>query len=350
MVPPTWAEMERVLSGRPRHESQFPGDGGDSPAWSRKRGAYLADGAVRRSVPPFRTPSCTPTRPSASSTVPARPRNSSRKPCGSGWTRSRSPTTTACTAWSGSPRAAKELGMRTVFGAELSLDATPRTGTPDPGGTHLLVLARGQEGYRRLSRQIAAAHLAGGRRQAPTTTTRSRRRRAGTGRSSPGAARGTCAVHSPRRVPTPPKLRCATSSTGSGRSGHRRTHPSRPAGGRRDQRGARGNRHATAASRDRVDCGALRRSTPTTAGDGAMAAVRARQSLDEAAGWLAPTGGAAPAVRGRDGAAVRAEVPRRGGRRRAGGSSARSTCGSSRRNSRRSTSRTGTRKRAGCAS
>ncbi|MBO0883171.1 MAG: hypothetical protein J2P17_23120, partial [Mycobacterium sp.] len=37
--PPTWAEMERVLSGR---GPQPPGDGGDSPAWSRKRGAYRA--------------------------------------------------------------------------------------------------------------------------------------------------------------------------------------------------------------------------------------------------------------------------------------------------------------------
>src|SRR5690606_41440157 len=40
--------------------------------------------------------------------------------------------------------------------------AAPRTGDPDPPGPHLLVLARGQEGYRRLSREIAAAHLAAG--------------------------------------------------------------------------------------------------------------------------------------------------------------------------------------------
>lgn len=61
--------------------------------------------------------------------------------------------------------AAAELDMATVFGAELSL-GTPtsskaRTDAPDPPGPHLLVLARGPEGYRRLSRQIAAAHLAG---------------------------------------------------------------------------------------------------------------------------------------------------------------------------------------------
>ncbi len=63
--------------------------------------------------------------------------------------------------------AAKELDMRTVFGAELSLSNTARTEDPDPPGPHLLVLARGPEGYRRLSRQIARAHLAGGEKGKP---------------------------------------------------------------------------------------------------------------------------------------------------------------------------------------
>jgi len=58
--------------------------------------------------------------------------------------------------------AAKELEIQTVFGAELSLGGGDRTEDPDPPGPHLLVLARGPEGYRRLSRQLAAAHLAGG--------------------------------------------------------------------------------------------------------------------------------------------------------------------------------------------
>jgi error-prone DNA polymerase len=54
-----------------------------------------------------------------------------------------------------------------VFGAELSLGAGARTEAPDPSGPHLLVLARGPEGYRRLSRQLAAAHLAGGEKGKP---------------------------------------------------------------------------------------------------------------------------------------------------------------------------------------
>ena len=63
--------------------------------------------------------------------------------------------------------AAKELDVATVFGAELSLGNKPRTEDPDPPGPHLLVLARGPEGYRRLSRQISAAHLAGGEKGKP---------------------------------------------------------------------------------------------------------------------------------------------------------------------------------------
>ncbi|MDM2170471.1 PHP domain-containing protein, partial [Mycobacteroides abscessus] len=54
--------------------------------------------------------------------------------------------------------AAKELGLPTVFGAELSLGGQGNT----EESVHLLVLARGQEGYRRLSRQMSAAHLSGG--------------------------------------------------------------------------------------------------------------------------------------------------------------------------------------------
>ena len=60
-------------------------------------------------------------------------------------------------------RAAQVLGLPTVFGAELTLAAgAPRTGMPDPAGTHLVVLARGPEGYARLSRAIAEAFVRAG--------------------------------------------------------------------------------------------------------------------------------------------------------------------------------------------
>jgi error-prone DNA polymerase len=77
-------------------------------------------------------------------------------------------------------QAAAGSGLATVFGAELSLaeagpggrsPGTPRpperAGSPDPGGRHLLVLARDPEGYKRLSAVISAAQLAGGGKGRP---------------------------------------------------------------------------------------------------------------------------------------------------------------------------------------
>jgi error-prone DNA polymerase len=58
--------------------------------------------------------------------------------------------------------AAGAVGMPTIFGAELSLGLTqPQNGVPDPEGTHLLVLARDPDGYARLGRAISEAQLAG---------------------------------------------------------------------------------------------------------------------------------------------------------------------------------------------
>ena len=64
--------------------------------------------------------------------------------------------------------AALAHGMPSVYGAELSLGLrTPQNGIPDPEGAHLLVLARGVEGYHRLSKAITTAHLSGGEKGRP---------------------------------------------------------------------------------------------------------------------------------------------------------------------------------------
>ncbi|SMX73405.1 error-prone DNA polymerase, DnaE-like [Brevibacterium sp. 239c] len=58
--------------------------------------------------------------------------------------------------------AAAEVGLPTVFGAELSVGLEEKIpGQTDPDATHLLVLARGVEGYHRLSMAITEANLAG---------------------------------------------------------------------------------------------------------------------------------------------------------------------------------------------
>lgn len=58
--------------------------------------------------------------------------------------------------------------LDTVYGAELTigLDA-PQLGIADPGGTHLLVLANGVNGYHRLAGAITEAQLAGGEKGRP---------------------------------------------------------------------------------------------------------------------------------------------------------------------------------------
>ena len=58
--------------------------------------------------------------------------------------------------------------LGTIFGAELSLGLPGgQGGVPDPTGRHLLVLARDPDGYQRLCRVITAAQFAGGEKGRP---------------------------------------------------------------------------------------------------------------------------------------------------------------------------------------
>ena len=165
--PESWSELERVLSGRPAPrgpENPYPGDGSDAPAWSRRRGHYLApaetDGnAPERSGVVGRVPYAELHAHTAFSFLDgaSSPESMAEAAAELGLT------ALAITDHDGLygvvrfAEAAAELGLPTVFGAELSL----------PGGEHLLVLARGGEGYRRLSRAIARAHLRGGAKGEP---------------------------------------------------------------------------------------------------------------------------------------------------------------------------------------
>src|SRR6195952_5646088 len=170
--PPSWAEMERVLNSKPRRAGMPlggpAGDGGDSPAWSSKREAYEqpeSDRRLQRSAVPYaelHTHSAYSFLDGAS--TPEELVEEAKR---------RDLRAIALTDHDGLygvvrfAEAARELDIRTVFGAELSLGNVARTEEPDPPGPHLLVLARGPEGYRRLSRQLAAAHLAGGEKGKP---------------------------------------------------------------------------------------------------------------------------------------------------------------------------------------
>ena len=163
-----WGELERKLSGRPSPVSR---DGGDSPAWSRKRGAYQPPQPDNeaRSRPTRRGPQVL----TAYSELhchsnfsfldgASHPEELAEEAARLGLE------TVALTDHDGFygvvrfAEAAEALGVGTAFGAELSLGlAAPQNGVADPEGSHLVVLARDPEGYRRLGLAITAAQRAG---------------------------------------------------------------------------------------------------------------------------------------------------------------------------------------------
>ncbi|MFV0451766.1 MAG: error-prone DNA polymerase [Propioniciclava sp.] len=159
-----WSELEAELSGRrPRPDSvghPIP-DGGDAPGWSRKRMPYSATFVPRPAdAVPYAELHCHShfsfldgaSSPDALVTEAARLGLSGLA-------------LTDHDGFYGVVRlaeAAEAQGMPTVFGAELSLDLpAPQNGVPDPVGDHLLVLARGAEGYHRLAAAITRAQLRG---------------------------------------------------------------------------------------------------------------------------------------------------------------------------------------------
>ena len=274
--PPTWAEMARVLNGELR-----PPDGSDAPAWSRKRTRSTVPLAERpRSAVPYAELHAH----SAFSFLDgaSTPEELVAEAARLGL---RAIALTDHDGLYGVVRfaeAARELDMRTVFGAELSL-----------GETHLLVLARGPEGYRRLSRQLAAAHLAGGEKGKPRYDYDALTEAAGghwhilTG-CRKGHVRQALSTGGPDAAAA--ALVDLVDRFGANRVSIELTHHGDPLD---DERNA-----ALAGLATRFGVGVVATTAAHFAEPSrgrlamAMAAVRARQSLDDAAGWLTPRGGA----------------------------------------------------------
>jgi len=164
----SWSEIERRLSdGRAAGpgSGRFPrADGGDSPAWSRKRSAYEAPPSSPAPSGPGPTPYAELHCHSNFSFLDgaSHPEELVEEAvrlglCG-----------LALTDHNGFygvvrfAEAARAHGLSTVFGAELSLGAIrPGAGQPDPEGEHLVILARNTDGYARLARAITEAQMAG---------------------------------------------------------------------------------------------------------------------------------------------------------------------------------------------
>ncbi|MDG4788791.1 error-prone DNA polymerase [Micromonospora sp. WMMD1102] len=172
-----WSELERVLSGRPARRGghlhvvdplAVDADGGDSPAWTRKRPGYTppelpapAEGAVPYAELHAHTNF-------SFLDGASHPEELAEEAARLGLT---ALAVTDHDGFYGVVRfaeAARALRLPTIFGAELSLGLPgPQHGEPDPLGRHLLVLAHGPEGYARLARTIARAQLRGGEKGRP---------------------------------------------------------------------------------------------------------------------------------------------------------------------------------------
>jgi error-prone DNA polymerase len=162
--PVPWSTVERVLSGQPIVHDPLTidhGDGGDTPAWTRKRAPYQAPAFVRQSpTVEYAELHCHSNFSFLDGA--SHPEELAEEAYRLGLT---GLAVTDHDGFYGVVRfseAAQELGLPTIFGAELSLELpAPQNGEPDPAGTHLLVLARGPDGYAQLSRVISEAQLEG---------------------------------------------------------------------------------------------------------------------------------------------------------------------------------------------
>ena len=307
-----WSDIERLLSDRTpagRPTDIWAGDGNDSPAWSRKRQAYRPPTDLSRRQAPVRYAELHchsnfsfldgASHPEELATEAARLGLEALAICDHN-------------GFYGVVRfaeAAGALGLPTVFGAELTLppqapspaqpgrrrrEKRERTGVPDPDGVHLLVLARDPRGYALLARAIGEGQLAGAK-NAPRIDYERLVELGGAGTGDgwlilTGCRKGAV----PRALASggPPAARRAlerlTSDFGAANvavelwdhglpdDSVRNDALAELAAGRGLALVATGNVHHHSVGRQRLAA--------------ALAAVRARRSLEEIDGWLPPAG------------------------------------------------------------
>lgn len=166
-----WSELERKLSDQRR-----PGgppviaDGGDSPAWGRKRHPYRpAEGLAAPTGPvvPYAELHAHSTFSFLDgASTPEQLVEEAHRLGLSGLAVTDHDGFYGIVRFAEAAESFPELA--TVFGAELSIGLTePQMGVADPEGRHLLVLARQESGYHRLAGAITAGQLAGGEKGRP---------------------------------------------------------------------------------------------------------------------------------------------------------------------------------------
>ncbi len=305
--PKPWKEIEQALSDRPIQtpvqKEDFPAwaNGGDSPAWSRKRHSYEAPEGLRgmRGATPYAELHCH----SSFSFLDGAsdPEDLVEEAARLGL---EALAITDHDGFYAVPRfaeAAKAVGLPTIFGAELSMGIPrpPKSGAdpaPDPHGAHLLLLARDPKGYAALARVISESQLAG-EKTAPNMTFADLDRWL-----QPGEARHLLALTGCRKG----TVRSALEAEGPAAADRELSHLI-------DVFGADGvvvelwdhGSPLDSARNDALVQLAARRGLAVVASNNvhyatpakhklasAMAAVRSRSSLDDMAGWLPPSAGA----------------------------------------------------------
>ncbi len=168
-----WREIEQALSDRQR-DGRRPGSpswnaGGDGPAWSRKRQPYQQPDGLRRPAGsvPYAELHCHSTFSFLDGA--SHPEELAEEAARLGL---EALALTDHDGFYGVVRfaeAARAVGLPTVFGSEVTVVAGPPPRSrstaaippPDPPGHHLLLLAEGPHGYARLAAAISGAQLAG---------------------------------------------------------------------------------------------------------------------------------------------------------------------------------------------
>src|SRR5689334_4513443 len=213
--------------------------------------------------------------------------------CG-GAARSRPRGAAAASPAAGPPaRSAARSPAAPAAGPEGWPSATPRTGVPDPGGRHLLVLARDPEGYRRLCQVISAAQLAGGEKGRPVYDLESlAQAHGGHWVILTGCRKGAVPAALASADPGAAEAELAALADMFGRQNVvvELTSHDQPTD---DERNDALYELATSTGTAVIATGNVHYTTPRDARLAqALAAVRARSSLDEMDGWLAASGAA----------------------------------------------------------
>src|ERR1700704_395742 len=162
-----WKELERRLSdGRPTNVPPSA-NGGDSPAWSRKRLPFEPQVQRRRGSVPYAELHCHSNFSFLDGA--SHPEELVEEAARLGL---EALALTDHDGFYGVVRfaeAAREVGLPTIFGAELSPGLPhPQNGVAAPEGAHLLVLARSPNGYARLAQTISKAQLRGAEKGKPS--------------------------------------------------------------------------------------------------------------------------------------------------------------------------------------